>query len=108
MVICHSSLECTDVVRCYGYSSDPKRMMILMEYHPRTLFAALRTNTLTWPQKRQIAVDIARAMVYLHSQSPPLLHRGIKSINVLVRTCFDCNHPNEFWNDDLVDIVGCP
>jgi hypothetical protein len=35
-------------------------------------------------QKLQLAVDIAEALVYVHSFSPPLVHRDLKSRNVLL------------------------
>ncbi|KAF1336348.1 Tkl protein kinase, partial [Globisporangium splendens] len=35
-------------------------------------------------EKVQIAIDIAEALVYLHSFSPPLVHRDLKSRNVLL------------------------
>ncbi|RLN91087.1 hypothetical protein BBJ28_00020320 [Nothophytophthora sp. Chile5] len=36
------------------------------------------------PEKFQIAVDIIEALVYVHSFSPPLVHRDLKSRNVLL------------------------
>ncbi|GAB9469135.1 Tkl protein kinase [Globisporangium polare] len=36
------------------------------------------------PEKVQIAIDIAEALVYVHSFSPPLVHRDLKSRNVLL------------------------
>jgi serine/threonine protein kinase len=35
-------------------------------------------------QRVEIAVAVARALVHLHSQKPPLIHRDVKSANVLL------------------------
>jgi serine/threonine protein kinase len=37
-----------------------------------------------------MATDIARGMCYLHGQNPPVLHRDLKSLNVLVTATFSC------------------
>ncbi|KAL7686212.1 putative protein kinase [Plasmopara halstedii] len=40
---------------------------------------------LTWKEdKLPIAADISNALVYLHSLSPPIVHRDLKSFNVLL------------------------
>mmetsp|Transcript_95637 Transcript_95637/g.276327 ORF Transcript_95637/g.276327 Transcript_95637/m.276327 type:complete len:292 (-) Transcript_95637:182-1057(-) len=40
--------------------------------------------TLAWKQKLRIATDVASAMKYLHSQNPPIIHRDLKSLNLLL------------------------
>jgi len=40
---------------------------------------------LTWPIKLKIAEDIARGMYYMHNYKPPLIHRDLKSPNVLMK-----------------------
>jgi len=39
---------------------------------------------LTWMQQSRICVDVAKAMSYLHGQSPPIIHRDLTSPNVLL------------------------
>lgn len=47
-------------------------------------------TTRSWtPEKVQIAIDIIEALVYVHSFSPPLVHRDVKSRNVLLSTTLD-------------------
>jgi len=43
--------------------------------HPRMVF-----------QEQKILQDVARAMHYLHSQNPPILHRDLKPGNILLET----------------------
>jgi serine/threonine protein kinase len=46
---------------------------------------------LTWELRLKIAIDIAQGMRYLHSRSPPILHRDLKTPNVMV--CHDFMNP---------------
>jgi len=40
---------------------------------------------LPWSLRLQYAADAAEGMQYLHSRNPPLLHRDLKSLNILVK-----------------------
>lgn len=41
---------------------------------------------LTWPLRIRIACEIAKAILFLHSQNPSILHRDLKSPNILVHS----------------------
>ena len=44
-----------------------------------------RTNIpMNWEDKRRIALEVAYGINYLHSFNPPILHRDLKSMNVLL------------------------
>ncbi|KAK4476836.1 hypothetical protein RD792_015996 [Penstemon davidsonii] len=61
-----------------------------------TLHDALHLSTkfLTWPKRVEIALQVARAVRFLHESKPSIVHRDIKSSNIL----FDAN-----WNAKLAD-----
>ncbi|XP_020596506.1 probable serine/threonine-protein kinase DDB_G0282963 [Phalaenopsis equestris] len=65
----------------------PERLCIVTEFLPRgSLFQLLQRNTikLEWRRRTHMALDIARGMNYLHHCNPPIIHRDLKSSNLLV------------------------
>lgn len=50
------------------------------------LFSLLHESpvSLSWKQRCKIALDIAKGMNSLHSYKPPILHRDLKSLNLLL------------------------
>jgi serine/threonine protein kinase len=66
----------------------PDRVSIVSEYMPGgNLFQLLREKKieLTWQKRIRLAMDIARAMAYLHdSHKPASIHRALNSFNVLI------------------------
>lgn len=42
------------------------------------------TRTLNWRQKLRMTLDAARGMSYLHSSKPTIIHRDLKTLNLLV------------------------
>ncbi|XP_077218354.1 uncharacterized protein LOC143852692 isoform X2 [Tasmannia lanceolata] len=70
-----------------GAVTSPQRLCIVTEFLPRgSLFRLLQRNTsrLDWRRRVHMALDIARGMNYLHHCSPPIIHRDLKSSNLLV------------------------
>lgn len=51
-------------------------------------------SALTWPKCLSISLDIAQGMTYLHAHNPPILHRDLKSLNILV---------DENWRGKVAD-----
>ncbi|KAI3913497.1 hypothetical protein MKW98_003976 [Papaver atlanticum] len=76
------------VVLFMGAVTSPKNLCIVTEFLPRgSLFQLLRrhtTTTLDWRRRVLMALDIARGMNYLHRHNPLIVHRDLKSSNLLV------------------------
>eukprot|EP01095_Lingulamoeba_sp_RSL-Kostka_P012413 TRINITY_DN493_c0_g2_i1.p1 TRINITY_DN493_c0_g2~~TRINITY_DN493_c0_g2_i1.p1 ORF type:complete len:407 (+),score=133.88 TRINITY_DN493_c0_g2_i1:61-1281(+) len=51
-----------------------------------SLYDVLHVNCekLTWKVKARMAAELSAAMLYLHYQQPPIVHRDLKSMNILV------------------------
>ena len=76
-----------NLVRFEGYSTDgPQKCLVLecMDSALDTRLVSTSQPALGWQQLVQIAVDVCRALVHLHSLSPPLFHRDVKCQNVLL------------------------
>ncbi|KAI5661603.1 hypothetical protein M9H77_20926 [Catharanthus roseus] len=96
------------IINLVGISHDSSRNKVLvMEYLPngnlhQLLHMVVGSSgsvppppTLTWAKRAQIAIQIAKAVEFLHEENPcTIIHRDIKSTNVL----FDSD-----WNAKLAD-----
>ena len=76
-----------NLVRFEGYSTDgPQKCLVLecMDSALDTRLVSTSQPALGWQQLVTIALDVCRALVHLHSLSPPLFHRDVKCQNVLL------------------------
>ncbi|XP_008677879.1 uncharacterized protein [Zea mays] len=76
-----------NIILFMGAVASPERLCIVTEFLPRgSLFRLLQKNTAKLDPRRRVhmAIDIARGMNYLHHCSPPIVHRDLKSSNLLV------------------------
>ncbi|ONK78744.1 uncharacterized protein A4U43_C02F21970 [Asparagus officinalis] len=70
-----------------GAVTTTQRLCIVTEFLPRgSLFRLLQRNTtkFDWRRRVHMALDIARGVNYLHHCNPPIIHRDLKSSNLLV------------------------
>ncbi|XP_009608795.1 uncharacterized protein [Nicotiana tomentosiformis] len=70
-----------------GAVTSSQHLCIVTEFLPRgSLFRLLQRNAskLEWRRRIHMALDIARGMNYLHHFNPPIVHRDLKSSNLLV------------------------
>jgi mitogen-activated protein kinase kinase kinase 7 len=84
-----ASLVHPNIVALIGVAwNSLNNLVMALEYFPTgDLQAYLSKNAdlLSWPRdKIHIAVGVGRALDYLHSRSPPLIHRDLKSKNILL------------------------
>lgn len=79
-------LQSPQVIRLFGISGQPPKYQMVMEYAPKgSLYRLLHSDEpLSWPQRYQIGLDIALGLHFMHTQKPPILHRDLKSHNVLM------------------------
>ncbi|GMI90610.1 hypothetical protein HRI_002730300 [Hibiscus trionum] len=88
------------LVNLIGYSSDTRCMnqLIVVEYMPNgSLHDLLHSSSHKspgWYKRVRFALQVAKAVRVLHSGNPPVIHRDIKSSNVLI---------DENWNARLSD-----
>lgn len=82
-----------------------EKSCIVMEYCTgKTLFNLLherRDLSLSWDQRIKFAKDISEGMAYLHSSSPPIIHRDLKSLNLLLSE--PVNGPEDFPTIKITD-----
>jgi serine/threonine protein kinase len=70
-----------------GVSLEYPHLCIVTEVVPRgSLFDIIHDehSALTWTRCLSVALDVAQGMTYLHAHNPPILHRDLKSLNILV------------------------
>ncbi|KAI7835872.1 hypothetical protein COHA_010220 [Chlorella ohadii] len=86
-----AALHHPNCVQLMGICADPAA--IVTEYCPRgslydVLSAARRdpaaARQLTWARRLHLAMGAAQGMLHLHTRTPPVLHRDVKSPNILV------------------------
>ncbi len=86
-----SGLQHPNIVPLKGFCTEP--CTIITEYIENgSLYDFLlregkhkgSTVPYTWPLRLKIAKDIAKGCAFLHSASPPVIHRDLKSPNILL------------------------
>ncbi|CAK9163520.1 unnamed protein product [Ilex paraguariensis] len=76
-----------NLVTLYGWCLEGREKLLVYEYMQGGSLEELISDRtrLTWKQRIDVAIDIARALVFLHHEcSPAIVHRDIKASNVLL------------------------
>ncbi|XP_057844246.2 putative wall-associated receptor kinase-like 11 [Cryptomeria japonica] len=91
-IIILSHISHRNVVKMLGCFMESQFPLLVYEFVPNgTVFEHLHSTDkqLTWEQRRQIAIETAEAIAYVHLQaSQPIFHRDIKSSNILLDNTF--------------------
>uniref|UniRef100_A0ACD5TZY4 Uncharacterized protein n=1 Tax=Avena sativa TaxID=4498 RepID=A0ACD5TZY4_AVESA len=90
-----SRLRHPNLVTFYGCTSSRSRELLLVyEYVPNGTVAdhlhghRATERALPWPLRLNIAVEAATALAYLHAIEPPVVHRDVKTNNILLDADF--------------------
>ncbi|OAY44868.1 serine/threonine-protein kinase-like protein At3g51990 [Manihot esculenta] len=87
-----SKIHSPRLVNLLGFANDTKDRLLVVEFMSNgTLYDILHSNSrpLNWGRRIRMALQIAKAIDTLHSQNPPIIHRDIKSANVLIDRNFN-------------------
>jgi len=80
-----SGLRHPNIVELKGFCTAP--LCLVMEFMDMgTLYAFIheKSNAIDWNLRLKIASDVARGMAFLHSITPPIIHRDLTSHSVLL------------------------
>ncbi|RWV90738.1 hypothetical protein GW17_00047034 [Ensete ventricosum] len=90
-----SSIRHQNLVTLYGCTSRSSRELLLVyEYVPNGTVAdhlhgcRACEEALTWPLRMSIAIETADALTNLHAVTPQIIHRDVKTTNILLDRCF--------------------
>ncbi|KAL1515502.1 hypothetical protein AB1Y20_002125 [Prymnesium parvum] len=82
-----AELRHPNIVRFLGACLEPKRMFILFELCPGSLYDLLYKSEAELPEEKYILKllgEVGLGIYYLHCFEPPMLHLDLKSANVLL------------------------
>ncbi|ESQ27554.1 hypothetical protein EUTSA_v10018069mg [Eutrema salsugineum] len=84
------------IVRLLGYVANKDTNLLLYEYMPNGSLGELlhgsKGGHLQWETRHRVAVEAAKGLCYLHHDcSPLILHRDVKSNNILLDSDFEAH-----------------
>ncbi|XP_059651916.1 serine/threonine-protein kinase-like protein At3g51990 [Cornus florida] len=87
-----SKLHSPRLVNLVGFTSDSRDRLLVVEFMSNgTLYEVLHSSPRppNWGRRIRLALQTAKAIDTLHSSVPPVIHRDIKSANVLIDRNFN-------------------
>ncbi|XP_078430462.1 uncharacterized protein LOC144702328 [Wolffia australiana] len=84
------------IVRLLGFCSNQETNLLVYEFMPNGSLGELlhgkKGGHLHWDTRYKIALEAAKGLCYLHHDcSPPILHRDVKSNNILIDSNFEAH-----------------
>ena len=81
-----SSLSHPNVVELFAVNIKPPKLFFIMELCDRSLYQLLHLTQehISMEKMIEMATGFANGMQYLHGKKPPMIHRDIKSQNILL------------------------
>jgi len=75
-----------NLVKCFEATATAPFLIVSEFCGGGSLYECIHDSShkLTWPQRIKILLDVTKGMEYLHNQDPIILHRDLKSCNVLL------------------------
>ena len=90
----------------FGVIAEPKHLSIITEYCPggnlHELLYKKKHIYLSWKKRKEFLLQIAIGMNYLHTNNPPILHRDLKSLNILLTN--DIKKSNDITDIKIADL----
>jgi len=87
-----ANLRHPNIVLLYGVCTQVSPYCIVMEWMQKgSLYGVLKNSDqdLPWSLRQTIAFGISSGLAHLHAHQPPILHRDLKSLNVLLDKHFN-------------------
>lgn len=112
-----STIRHPNIVNIMAVCDDPP-FVVMQYYEEGSLYDVLKrcrreeriAARFHWMRRLTVAIDVCCGMIFLHSQSPPILHRDLKSPNVFIEKDFTGASVGDFnlskGNMELSPAVG--
>ncbi|XP_039138942.1 LEAF RUST 10 DISEASE-RESISTANCE LOCUS RECEPTOR-LIKE PROTEIN KINASE-like 1.3 [Dioscorea cayenensis subsp. rotundata] len=92
-----NTLHHKNIISLYGFCFENSNLILVYDFFSRGSLEEIlhgnevKTNTLNWAKRYKVAIGVAEALDYLHSGgvTEPIIHRDIKSSNILLSDDFE-------------------